>query len=219
MDAVQYGIKNIGPLILMIVLYILTVWIPYINIGTTIGLYKATIKIGRGEVINPLDIFQKENRNNLGDFFILMGLMSMGISVAAVFMLIPAIVMCFAWMFAIFFFIDKGLSPTKCLKISYKATDGEKWNIFLVYLVLGVCISILSAIFGLIPKVGWIFVLALFICYMAVTVAVEGVMYAHFQKKADEMFAEGQIGCGCKAPEAPAAPAEPEPAPEAPAAE
>jgi hypothetical protein len=51
---------------------------------------------------------------------------------------------------------------------------------------------------------------------MAVFVAVEGVMYAHFSAKADEIFAD-KIGCCHGAPKAPEAPEAP--APEPPAAE
>ena len=40
-DGVQYGLKNFFPLLLMVLLYVVTVWIPYLNVGTTIGFYKA----------------------------------------------------------------------------------------------------------------------------------------------------------------------------------
>ena len=110
MDAIQYGLKNVGPLILMVILYVVTIWIPYLNVGTTIGFYKSIIKIGKGEVINPLAIFDKENfKVNLGEFFLLIGLLSVGISAATIFMFIPGIVMGLAWGFAVYFFLDKGL--------------------------------------------------------------------------------------------------------------
>ncbi|MBO4427863.1 MAG: hypothetical protein J5771_05230 [Bacteroidales bacterium] len=206
---VQYGMKNIVNLLLMVLLYVVTVWIPYLNIGTTIGLYKAIIKIGKGEVINPTEIFAKENFENLGDFFLLLGFLSIGISMAAVFMFIPAIVIGIAWQFAIYFFIDKGLSPTKALKVSYKATYGEKWRIFFIYIILYIAIAIICCILGLIPKVGGILAALATICCLAIVVAIEGVMYKHFSDKADEIFADKIAACCCKeAPEAPAAPAE-----------
>ena len=217
MDAIQYGLKNVGPLILMVILYVVTIWIPYLNVGTTIGFYKSIIKIGKGEVINPLAIFDKENfKVNLGEFFLLIGLLSVGISAAFCFMFIPGIVMGLAWGLAVYFFLDKGLSPVKAMKVSYKVTDGEKWTIFWIILIIALCFSILSAIFAMIPKVGVVFVVLLYLIYMAVFVAVEGVMYAHFAAKADEIFAD-KIGCCHGAPKAPEAPA-PDPAPEAPKA-
>ena len=219
-----YGLKNIPSLLGMVILYVLTVWIPYLNVGTTIGLQKAIIKIGRGEVINPLDIFAKENRQNLGDYFLLMGLMSMGIAGATAFMFIPGLVVSLAWGFAMYFFLDKGLSPTKALKVSYKSTDGEKWAIFWVVLLACMLFSIVGGLlFGLsgIKYVGWLFAIlgvAVYLIMFADLVAIEGIMYAHFSEKADEIFADkiaAKEACGCAAP---APEPEPAPAPEDPAA-
>lgn len=220
-EGILYGLKNIPSLLGMVVLYVLTVWIPYLNVGTTIGLYKAVIKMGRGEVINPLDIFDSQNRRNLGDFFLLLGLMSIGITAAMAFMFIPGIVVSIAWSFAIYFFLDKGLSPTKCLKVSWKVTEGEKWTIFwiilLACLVFGIVAGILFGLAG-IKYVGWIFGILGFVVYllmMAALLAIDGVMFKHFSAKADEMFADKIAACCCKAPEASVAPEAPK-APEAP---
>lgn len=222
-DGILYGLKNIPSLLGMVILYVLTVWIPYLNVGTTIGVQKAVIKIGRGEIINPLDIFLAENRKNLGDYFLLMGLMSMGITAATAFMFIPGIVVGIAWGFAMYFFLDKGLSPNKCLKVSWKSTEGEKWTIFWIVLLACVLFSIVGGIlFGLatIKYIGWLFAIlgvAVYLVMFAALIAIEGVMYKHFADKADEIFADKIAACGCKAPEAPApAPAAPA-APEAPA--
>lgn len=225
-EGIIYGLKNIPSLIGMVVLYILTLWIPYINVGTTIGLIKAVIKIGRGEVINPLDIFKAENRKNLGDFFLLYGLMTMGITAATMFMFIPGIVVSIAWGFAFYFFFDKGLSPTKALKVSYKSTEGEKWTIFWIVFLSYLCFGIVAGIlFGMsgIKYVGWLFGIlgaAVYIIMFAALIAIEGVMYRHFADKADEIFADKIAACCCKeVPEAPAAPIAPAaPAEEAPEA-
>lgn len=220
---VLYGIKNIPSLLGLIVLYVLTVWIPYLNVGTTIGLQKAVIKIGKGEVVNPLDIFNSENRRNLGDYFLLYGLMSMGIAGAMAFMLIPGIVISIAWGFAVYFFLEKGLSPTKALKVSYKSTEGEKWTIFWIMLLTCFIFSLVAGLFaGLatIRYIGWLFAilcLAVYIVMIAALVAIEGVMYAHFSEKADEIFADKIAACGCKAAPAAPAPETPAPSPEAPA--
>ena len=222
-DGILYALKNLIPLILMTLLWVITIWIPYLNVGTTIGVYKAVIKMGRGEVINPLDIFDKENRRNLGDFFILLGLMSIGTTAAAAFMFFPAIVLGIAWGFATYFFLDKGLAPMKALKVSYKVTEGEKWTIFWIMVLVWVIFGIVGGIFfGLsgIKYVGWLFAIigvAVYVLMIAAFLAVDGVMYRHFARKADEMFADKIHGCGCHAPEEPKAPEAPI-APEAPAA-
>lgn len=224
-EGILYGIKNIVSLILMVILYVLTIWIPWINVGTTIGIYKAVIGMGRGEVINPIAIFDKENRQNVGDFFLLLGLQSMGVAGASAFMFIPGIVVGLAWGFAVYFLIDKKLSPMKCLKVSYKVTDGEKWTIFWIGVLTCIIFGLVGGIlFGLssIKYVGWLFAIlgvAVYLVMFAAMLAIEGVMYKHFSAKADAMFAD-KIDCGChphgpKAPEAPVAPA---PAPEEPSA-
>ena len=187
-DGVQYGLKNFFPLLLMVILYVVTVWIPYLNVGTTIGLYKAVIGIGRGETIDPTSIFSKDNFKNLSGFFLLLGLVYIGTVVAFMFMFIPGLVMGIAWGFAIYFFIDKKVSPLKSLQLCYDSTYGNKWRIFLVGLVCGILISIICGILAVIPKVGGVLAVIACILCIAIMVAVEGVMYNFFSKKADEIL-------------------------------
>ena len=187
-DGVRYGLKNFFPLLLMVILYMVTVWIPYLNVGTTIGLYKAVIGIGRGETIDPTSIFAKENFHNLSGFFLLLGLLYIGTVVAMMFMLIPGIVMGIAWGFAIYFFLDKKVSPLKALRLSYDTTFGNKWRIFFLGLICSLAIGIICGIFAAIPKVGVVLcVIATLLC-TAIMVAIEGVMYNFFSKKADKII-------------------------------
>ena len=231
-DGIVYGLKNVGSLIVMVLLYVITVWIPWLNVGTTVGLYKAIVKIGRGEVVNPTSIFDQENRKNLGDFFLLLGLVSIGTAAATAFMFFPGIVVGLAWEFAVLFLIDKKLAPHKSLKVSWKVTEGEKWTMFWIYVITCLVFGIVAGLFfglGHIRYVGWLFYIlgvAVYILMFAAIVAIEGVMYKHFSDKADEMFADRACGChhGPAAPEAPApapsacgaaAPEAPAPAPSA----
>ena len=187
-EGVLYGLKNFFPLLLMVILYAVTVWIPYLNIGTTIGLYKAVIGIGRGETIDPTAIFSKENFKNLSGFFLLLGLLYMGITVACFFMFIPGMVMSIAWGFAVYFFLDKKVSPLKSLQLSYDSTFGNKWRIFLVGLICGILICVICGILATIPKVGMVLCGVAVVLSCAIMVAVEGVMYDFFSKKADEIL-------------------------------
>ena len=218
-DGVQYGLKNFFPLLLMVILYMVTFWIPYLNVGTTIGLYKAVIGIGRGETIDPVSIFSKDNFKNLGNFFLLMGLISIGTVAAAAFMFFPAIVLSIAWSFALYFLIDKHASPLKALQLSYDSTFGNKWRIFFLGLLCGLLIAVICLVLGLIPKVGpFLAVIACFLC-AAILVAIQGVMYDFFSQKADAIIAEHRAQfCRHHAPGAAEAPAA-EAAPEEPAAE
>jgi hypothetical protein len=189
-EGILYGLKNFFPLLLMVILYAVTVWIPYLNIGTTIGLYKAVIGIGRGETIDPTAIFSKENFKNLSGFFLLLGLLYMGITVACFFMFIPGMVMSIAWGFAVYFFLDKKVSPLKSLQLSYDSTFGNKWRIFLVGLICGILICVICGILATIPKVGMVLCGVAVVLSCAIMVAVEGVMYDFFSKKADEILSK-----------------------------
>lgn len=189
-EGIQYGLKNFLPLLLMVVLYLITIWIPYLNVGTTIGIYKAVIKIGRGEMIDPVAIFDKENFEKIGNFFLLQGLVTIGVMTAAAFVLFPAIVIGIAWAFAVFFLIDKKVSPLKALQLSYDSTYGNKWRIFFVTLICSVLVTLICSILGAIPKVGPVLaVIAALLC-AAIVVAVDGVMYNYFSQKADLLLAE-----------------------------
>ena len=217
-EAAKLGVKNILHLLIAVILYGLTIWIPYLNVGTTIGMYKLIVLLSKGKMADPLSMFDKENFEKIGDFFLFQGLQTIGITAAMIFMFVPAMIMSIAWQFAIYFLIDKGTSPLKSLSLSYDATYGEKWRIFGALAVFGILVSILTALFAWIPKVGFIFVILIVIAASAAYVALIAVMYRHFAEKADAILA-GKPACCCKA-EAPAeAPAVEEPAAEEPKAE
>ena len=200
-DGIQFGLKNFLPLLLTVVLYIITIWIPYLNVGTTIGLYKLIIGIGRGETINPTAIFNKENFANIGGFFLLMGLVCVGCIVAAFFFIIPLYVISIAWGFAIYFLIDKKVSPLKALQLSYDSTFGNKWRIFFVEFISSFAISIVGSILTAIPKVGFFLAIIAMIVGAAILVAIEGVMYDFFSKRADAILG-GKPAVGISADEA-----------------
>ena len=207
-DSIRYGLKNVASLLLLVVLYLLTFWIPYLNVGTTIGVCKAVIKMGRGEVINPLSIFDGENFRNMSEYFLLSGLTVIGTLAAAAFMLFPAFVIGIAWSFAPYFLLDKGYSPLKCLKVSYKVTYGEKWRIFFTYFIVSFAYSVIISLLGSIPHIGWLLSLVFALAFVAVFCAICGVMYAHFADKAESCCCEA-CDCGSPAPSVPAAPVAP----------
>ena len=73
-EGVGIGIKNIVSLVLATILYVVTVWIPYLNVGTTIAMMSIPVELSKGNIINPLFIFDAKFRKNMGEFFILVGL-------------------------------------------------------------------------------------------------------------------------------------------------
>ena len=70
-------------------LWVLTIWIPYINVGTTIGLIQIQIDVGKGKTINPADIFNANHRAVMGKMFLLWSFMTTGIIIGLLFFVIP----------------------------------------------------------------------------------------------------------------------------------
>lgn len=52
-EGIGVGLKNSLSLLGAIVLWILTIWIPYINVGTTIAIYTIPVALSKGKVISP----------------------------------------------------------------------------------------------------------------------------------------------------------------------
>ena len=165
-DSVAIGVKNAPSVIAAVVLFLITIWIPYINIGTFIAITLLPTQLAKGEVINPLGIFDSKYRRYMGEFLITMGLMVIPIYIAMIFMIVPGIVLSIAWSLAYYFLIAKGKNPMQAIKASNDATYGSKWTMFFVILVFGVLASIVmlvfSAICGLI-NVGFITFVVMFV--------------------------------------------------------
>lgn len=165
-DSVAIGVKNAPSVIVAVVLFLITIWIPYINIGTFIAITLLPTQLAKGEVINPLGIFDSKYRRYMGEFLITMGLMVIPIYIAVIFMIVPGIVLSIAWSLAYYFLIEKGKNPIQAIKASNDATYGSKWTMFFVILVFGILASIVllvfNAICGLI-NVGFITFVVMFV--------------------------------------------------------
>lgn len=224
-DGLAIALVNYLSLVLTVVLYVVTIWIPYINVGTTIAICSLPAEMAKGKMINPLFIFDGKYRKNMGEFFILMALMIGAISVGIFFGFIPGIVIAIAWSIADVLFVDKDMSALDCLRESNRLTYGNKWRIFGAEFLVAICIEIVAAIIGAIfgiGEIGWLetigTIITVVLCIFAVPAAygVEASIYR--QLTTGEFLA---APAAAPAPEAPAAPA-PEapaaPAPEAPVA-
>lgn len=158
-DGIAIALVNFLSLILTTLLWLVTVWIPYLNVGTTIAMESLPAELAKGKVINPLFIFESKYRKNMGEFFILMALMTGAISVGLGFGFIPGIVIAIAWDFAIVLFVDKDMSALDALRESNRLTYGHKARIFgistLVIICLCIVCSIILGIFG-IGEIGWL---------------------------------------------------------------
>lgn len=151
-DSFTIGLKNFPSLVLATILYIVTLWIPYLNIGTTIAMQTIQIQLAKGKVINPLFIFDGKYRKQMGNYLLICSFMFVGLLLAALFMVIPMYVLAISWSVAIPLMIDKELEPLKALHESNRLTYGYKWTIFGASILLGLAISALFAIISVIGK-------------------------------------------------------------------
>lgn len=146
-NGVKQGLSSAGAIIVNVILWVLTAWIPYLNVGTTIGLSVGLVaKAGRGEPISPTEIFNPVYRKQMGDYFLVTALVSMGTSVAMLLLVIPGIVLSIAWSLATLLAVDKGLNPTAAITKSNNVTYGKKWTIFFGVLVLTLIVGVIAGI-------------------------------------------------------------------------
>ncbi|MDR0756794.1 MAG: hypothetical protein LBF85_03000 [Tannerella sp.] len=138
-EGFRYGMKNVPSLLGALVLWIVTIWIPYVNVGTTIAICTLPLLLSRGEVFSPLTIFDKKYYRYMGEYFLTFGLMAIGIIGAALFLYIPAIVVSLAWSLAILLLLDKGLNAAEAIRMSNKLTYGNKWTI--LFVTVTICIA------------------------------------------------------------------------------
>ena len=95
-DAIAIGLKNAPSVIAAVALWLVTIWVPYINVGTTIAITLLPTRLAKGEIVNPLGIFDSKYRRYMGEYFITMGLMVFPILIGVLFMIVPAIVLSIA---------------------------------------------------------------------------------------------------------------------------
>ena len=146
-DAIAIGLKNAPSVIAAVALWLITIWVPYINVGTTIAITLLPTRLAKGEIVNPLGIFDSKYRRYMGEFFITMGLMVFPILIGVLFMIVPAIVLSIAWTLSYYFLFEKGKNPIQAIKASNDATYGSKWTMFAVQLVVGIIVGIVLGIF------------------------------------------------------------------------
>ncbi len=179
----EIGLKNIASLLGAVILWVLTCWIPYINIGTTIALSTLPLEMAKGNVFSPTVIFDKKYYAFMGEYFLLIGLMTSAILTGFAFFIVPGIVISIAWSMAILLMIDRKINPIEALTLSNKVTTGNKWMIFLSQLALGVVLMILFWIFGKLGSVGTLLSILVLIAIMPVSLGMQAYIYRELCKK------------------------------------
>jgi hypothetical protein len=203
-EGLAYGLKNIPSLLGAIILWIITIWIPYVNVGTTIAISTLPLQLSRGKVFSPLAIFDKKYYRYMGEFFMTYGLMLIGLIGAAIFLYIPAIVVALAWSLSILILLDKGVNAAEAIRLSNKLTYGNKWTIFFVNITIGVAVYIVAIIFSfllgalitllsdiaflsvLMTGILGILFLALIVVAIAVTIGCQAAIYGTLSKNIED---------------------------------
>lgn len=192
-EGIKIGIKNAASMLGATVLWLLTIWIPYLNVGTTIAMMTIPIELSKGKVISPLFIFDGKYRQYMGEFFTLIGLMYLAIIPALFFMIVPGIIIAIGWTLAIYILLDKGIAPGEAMIRSNKATYGYKWTIFgvnvilfLIYIVMWYVIIAVFYFSGFLGFILWFITIALL---MVVNLGCEAVIYRNLtaEEKPEEM--------------------------------
>ena len=146
-EGIAIGARNIGPILMNVLLWAVTVWIPYLNVGTTIGLSVGIVaKASRGEPIPMTEIFNPRYRKYMGEFFLTTGLIAAGTGVGIVFFIVPGIVISLAWCMAILLVVDKGKNPTEALTLSNNCTYGYKKKMFGIYFLVSLLFFVVMLI-------------------------------------------------------------------------
>lgn len=187
----QRGVKYLVPVLVNTILWIVTIWIPYLNVGTTIGLMIGIIaKMSKDEEIGMAEIFNPQYRKYMGEYFLVVGFILAGVLAGLAFLYIPGIVIGIAWMLAPLFVIDRGMTPIDAISKSNQVTYGKKWTIFGTMFVIWVAgyIAILIGAFilGKIPAIGGflaaLWSLAGFALLITVNMAAQSVIYGELSK-------------------------------------
>jgi uncharacterized membrane protein len=177
-EGFSIGIKNVGSIIVNAILYILTIWIPYLNAGTTIGMTTGIIsKASKGEAIPMTEIFDPKYRKYMGEYFLTTGLIGMGTSVGFLFFIIPGIVISLAWSLSLLLVVDKGKNPTEAISISNNCTYGYKWKMVGIYALVTVLFAVVIGLFYLIPGAGIVLILAASVFASVLYVGIQASIY------------------------------------------
>ena len=148
-EGISIGMTNIVSIFVNVLLWVLTIWIPYLNVGTTIGLWLGIVsKASKGEKVPATEIFNPKYRKYMGEFFITSGLLGIGVGAGLAFGIIPGIVIGIAWSLAQLLVIDKGKNPTESITLSNNYTYGHKGQIFCVFFLVSLVFIVALAIFA-----------------------------------------------------------------------
>lgn len=172
-------------------LWLVTVWIPYVNVGTTIALATLPVKLSKGEMISPMFIFDSEYRHCMGEYFILQAVIFSAVYISILFMIVPAIVLSLSWMLAVYLLVGKGMNWALCLSESNRLMMGYKLKVFFLKFV--VCFVLFVAyfiLFKIFSDASGLLVLISLVCIIVsvcVMLSVDAVIYRELVLSEDKV--------------------------------
>lgn len=177
-EGMGIALKNAASIFGAAILWVLTIWIPYINVGTTIAISTLPMELAKGNVMSPTAIFDPKYRTFMGEYFVTIGLMMPALMIASAFMVVPGIIISLAWSLALYLVLDKGMNPAAAITESNKLTKGYKWTIFLGKIGLVVIPFVVMIIGGAIGgTIGMIIIVIGYIFVIPATLASDAVVY------------------------------------------
>jgi hypothetical protein len=188
-EGIGIALKNVASIFGAVILWAITIWIPYINVGTTIAISTLPMELAKGNVMSPTAIFDPKYRTFMGEYFVTIGLMMPALMIASAFMIIPGIIIGLAWSLTLFLVLDKGINPAEAISQSNKLTKGYKWTILLGKMALMAVPYVVILIgMGLSSKIGIVGGIIAFIgmiVLMPASLAADAVVYKALVLEAD----------------------------------
>ena len=167
-NGMKLGSKNFISITVNLILFILTIWIPYINVGTLIGMTSGiTLKMSKGTIIKPTEIFDKTYRQYFGEYFLMSGLKSIGLIFAFLFVIIPYLILYYAWFISDLLFLDRKSSAFNAFEKSNEIMYDNKLNVFIAHIllpiVLGIIVYIVNSLNNQLAVLVLVFEIVLFV--------------------------------------------------------
>lgn len=143
------GWRNLPSLLGIILLTILTCWIPYVNVCVFIALTTLAPLWQADSTVSPFAIFHGRCRYALGGALLTLVCVYLGSILLLPFMVVPAIVLRYSWRMAPWLVVHEQMQVGQALHISNQCTHGYKWKMF--FLDLSV---VLYALVGFVVVAG-----------------------------------------------------------------
>lgn len=155
---IKMAFRNFGWMLLLLLVYAVSLLIPYINIGTTIAMLNLPSELAHNRRIHVGYIFDARFRKYMGEYLILGGSVILPVLILSIpFLGIPVLILSYSWSFAPLLLVDKEVNYSEALTLSSKLTMGHKMTMFLsewimemIILAGGVIICLITFGFGLI---------------------------------------------------------------------